>query len=73
MEFNLSKRMPQSNASPDLSNLTPEELKQLQKVFEKQEKFEKELQSSIKYDFKIETFPFANKKQIINEFFINFQ
>ena len=72
MEFNLSKRIPQSNASPDLSNLTPEELKQLQKVFEKQEKFEKELQSSIKYDFKIELFTFANNKQITSDFSIIF-
>jgi hypothetical protein len=48
MEFNFKKLIPQSKADPDLSNLTPHELEQLQKVFEKQEKFEKELQSSIK-------------------------
>ena len=42
------KKFKQSKANPDLSNLTPTELEQLKKVFDKQEKFEKEIENSIR-------------------------
>ena len=67
MEFNFSKLMPQSKPKPDLSNLTPYELEQLQKVFEKQEKFEKELQSSIKYEL---NFLCYSLKRLLKDFLI---
>ena len=47
MNFDFAK-FKQSKAKPDLSNLTPCELEQLKKVFDKQEEFEKELENSIR-------------------------